>query len=187
MKAFFFGTGLMLCAVILFVGGKWWVGTRTLEAVDMPISLSRGTIATGDFLINVHAYYLIEVWFPTGTEEDCYEDILRTRQITSIGGIGVRQFGRVGDKTAESVTAGPVLGGFDSKPNHYHLEVEVLSDTGCFNSRNPQLLIEATAPDVAKWAKRSEYVSLSSKLLGFFGTVLLIAGFLGRRSGQRGR
>jgi hypothetical protein len=140
----------------------------------MPISLSRGAIATGDFLINAHANYQIEVYFPTGTADDCYEDILRTRRITSIGGIGVQQFRRFGEKTDESVTAGAVLGSFDSKPNHYHLEIEVLSDTGCFNSRNPRLLIEATAPDVAKWAKRSEYISLSSILLGFFGTVLLI-------------
>ena len=183
MKALFFGTGLILCAAILFVGGKWWVRTRTLEGLDMPISLSRGTIATGDFLINVHAYYQIEVYFPTGTADDCYEDILRTRRITSIGGISVQWFKRFGEKTDESMTAGPVLGGFDSKPNHYHLEIEVLSDTGCFNSRNPQLLVEAAAPDVAKWAKRSEYVSVASIVLGFVGTVFLIAGFLGRRSG----
>jgi hypothetical protein len=59
----------------------------------------------------------------------------------------------------------------------------VLSDTGCFDSRNPQLLIEATAPDVARLAKRSESVSVASILLGFVGTAFLIAGFQGKRSG----
>jgi hypothetical protein len=120
---------------------------------------------------------------PTGTAADCGEDILRTRRITSIDGIGVQQFKSFGEKTDESVTTGPMLGDFDSKPDHYHLEIEVLSDTGCFDSRNPQLLIEAAAPDIAKWAKRSDYISVASILLGFVGTVFLIAGFLGRRSG----
>jgi hypothetical protein len=186
MKALFFGTGLILCAAILFVGGKWWVRTRTLEALDIPISLSRGTIATGDFLINLRAYFQIEVYLPSGTTDACYEDILRTRRITSIGGIGVRQFKRFGEKRDESVTAGPVLGGFDGKPNHYHLEIEVLSDTACFDSRNPRLLIEVTAPDVDTWAKRSEYVSIASILLGFVGTVFIISGFLGRGSDRKG-
>ncbi len=54
------GIVVFLAAIIMFFGAKHCVETRTLRALDMPLSLSQGTISAATVCINVHA---------TGTDE----------------------------------------------------------------------------------------------------------------------
>jgi hypothetical protein len=148
--------------------------------VDSPISLSRGTIAKVDFATNVHAYYIIQIYFPVGAPPDCNEENLRSRRIYSIGKLPVYQVGD-GRKTSDAeVTSGPVLGAFESRPGRYSLTIEILSDTACFDECTPHVLIQAAASDVTKWKARDHLIIDFSAILGSLGGLSLIVGFLGK-------
>ncbi len=182
------GIGAILVTALLFFGGKFWVETRTFVLVDMPVSLSRGYIETGDFNINVHAFYSIGVSFPEGSTPNCNEGTLRTRRLSSLGKLAVYHVDGDSGGPSGDVTDGPFLGGFESKPGHYNINIEVLSDSGCLNARHPRLYVLASASDFGKWNERYEYICWISFLSGVLGAILLIIAIkedLRRRSEEK--
>lgn len=54
------GCVVLLAAIVGFIGTTYWIQSRTLRAVDMPVSLVRGTINT-DFDLNIHGFYSIDI------------------------------------------------------------------------------------------------------------------------------
>jgi hypothetical protein len=171
------GIGVFLAAIILFLGTKHWVETRTLRAVDMPVSLSHGTISTGAFNVNVQAFYSILIGREEGGNLNCDGVGLRTRRISSLGGLVVYHLPDERGEVAENITFGSFLGGFEGKPGRYNLEIEVLSDTGCMNALKPRLYIIASDGDFAKWSSRYENAFWISFISGSIGLALLIIGF----------
>lgn len=134
-----------ICAIVLgilaFVPEDHWVNTRTLTPVNMPVSLAPGHIRTGEFQINLEAYFSVEVRFPYDSGPECrYADDLRTRHLRSVGPQAVQLLGN-----GDAVTEGPDLGAFAGKPGRYALDVEVLSATQNLDRCKPRLLIEATS------------------------------------------
>jgi hypothetical protein len=164
-----------VAAVILFFAGKYWVETRTLRAVNMPISLARGTIRTGTFIINVHAFYSINIVRSEPGNLDCNGLALTTRRLSSLGGLTVYHQPEEQTKQAQNLTFGDFLGGFEGRPGRYDLEINVMSDTACLNPLRPRLNIVASNRDFYQLNQRYENSCLASFLLGLPGFILVIA------------
>jgi hypothetical protein len=170
------GLALLVVAAVVFCGGKRWVETRTLRAVNIPISLARGTISTGRFVINARAFYSIDIVRSEPGNLECNGVALTTRRISSLDGLNVNRPPEEQREAPKDVTLGSFLGSFDGKPGRYDLEVEVLSDTGCLNPLRPRLRIVASDNDFYRWKQHYESLCSIAFLVGLFGVVLIIAG-----------
>lgn len=78
-----------------------------------------------------------------------------------------------------STTVGPFLGGFESVPGRYSLEIEVSSDASCLNARNPQLEVIASSNDFDKWNGRYEALFWVSSILVLVGTLIFSVAMFG--------
>jgi hypothetical protein len=137
--------------ILVFGPVYYWVNTRTLIPLDVPVSLAPGHIRTGDFKINVEAYFSVQIRFFCGSASECrYASNLRTRQLTSIDAPPISAPG-VPAGTNGGVTQGTYLGSFTGKPGQYNLDIEVLSATQEFDHCQPRLLIEASPYDFSHW------------------------------------
>lgn len=168
------GIGLLVVAVILFFAGKYWVETRTLRAVNMPISLARGTIRTGTFIINVHAFYSINIVRTEPGNLNCNGLALTTRRLSSLDGLTVYHQPAEQTERAQNLTFGDFLGGFEGRPGRYDLEINVTSDTACLNPLRPRLNIIASNRDFYKLKQRYENSCLASFSLSLLGFILVI-------------
>ncbi|SRR6266404_3885005 len=173
------GCVVFLAAITGFLGTKCWVESRTLRAVDMPVSLARGIVSTGTFNVNVHGFYSIVIGGEEqGSNPHCNVG-LETRRISSIGGLPVYRYQWLDDEsrpTGRNTIAGFFLGGFEGKPGNYDLEIEVVSDTGCLDASKPRLYIIASNDDFARWNNRYENAFWISFVSGSLGLALLIIG-----------
>src|SRR5258706_11062004 len=145
------GCVVLFAAISGFLGARYWVNSRTLRAVDMPVSLARGPISTGTFNLNTHGYYSIGIGEEHGGNRSCNVR-LETRRISSIGGLPVYRYQWLEDEsrsTGRNTITGYFLGGFEGRPGDYPLEVEVMSDTGCLDGGKPHLYIIASSKDFA--------------------------------------
>jgi|HubBroStandDraft_6_1064221.scaffolds.fasta_scaffold01624_4 biopolymer transport protein ExbD len=142
---------LALCVgIVVFVSVYYWVNTRTLVPLDIPVTLAPGHIRTGDFKINVEAYLSVQIRFPNCSADTNEHEHLRTRRLTSVGGQAVSAPGSMGATNGE-ITEGPYLGTFLSKPGHYNLDIEVLSPTRFLDFCAPRLQVEASYHDFNEW------------------------------------
>jgi biopolymer transport protein ExbD len=145
----------------------------------MPVSLARGTIDL-DFDLNVHAFYSIDIGRPQRGNLICRDGAgLRTRRISSVGELPVYRYQWVEDESRAlggDVIAGEFLGGFEGRCGHYHLRIEVLSDTACLDADNPRLYIFASNEDFFRWNKYYESACWILFVLGAIGFGLLIVG-----------
>ena len=140
----------------------------------MPVSLSSGHLTTGEFKINIRAFYSILVVFPGGSEPNCSEySVLRTAAISSIGGRIVTHLKDDHDVHDLSTTVGPFFGGFESEPELYSLDVKVSSDASCLNTRSPHLEVIASSDDFAKWRQRYEASFWMSLILVLVGILIV--------------
>ncbi len=172
------GCVVLFAAISGFLGARYWVNSRTLRAVDMPVSLARGTISTGTFNLNTHGYYSIGIGEEHGGNRSCNVR-LETRRISSIGGLPVYRYQWLEDEsrsTGRNTITGYFLGGFEGKPGDYHLEVEVMSDTGCLDGGKPHLYIIASSNDFAILNNCYENVLWISFVSSSLGLTLLIIG-----------
>jgi hypothetical protein len=159
---------------MLFTWTRYWVQTRTLFPVDMPVSLSSGRLTTGEFKINTHAFYSILVVFPGGSKPNCSEySVLRTAAISSIRGRIVTHLKDDHDVHDPSTTVGPFFGGFESEPGLYRLDAKISSDAGCLYTRSPLLEVIASSDDFAKWRQRYEASFWMSLILILVGILIV--------------
>jgi biopolymer transport protein ExbD len=136
---------LALCAGFLIYGPVYyWVNSRTLVPLDIPVTLAPGHIRSGDFKINVDAYFSIEVAFPfPWSSPEChYPEGLKTRQLSTIGGQPISVSGAPPNATGLAIE-GPYLGEFHGVPGVYNLDLEVLSDTKSVDHCQPSLRVTA--------------------------------------------
>jgi len=147
----------------------------------MPVSLARGTINL-DFDLNIHAFYSIDLGPSQGGNLVCGNGAgLRTRRISSIGELPVYRYQWVEDNSRSTglgndVIVGEFLGGFEGRRGHYHLRIEVLSNTACLDAYSPQLYIIASHEDFNRWIQIDRNASWAWSLLAVFGVILIIAG-----------
>jgi|SRR5215469_1065433 len=175
------GCLVLFSAIAGFLVTRFWVESRTLRAVDMPVSLARGTINL-DFDLNIHAFYSIDLGPSQGGNLVCGNGAgLRTRRISSIGELPVYRYQWVEDNSRSTglgndVIVGEFLGGFEGRRGHYHLRIEVLSNTACLDAYSPQLYIIASHEDFNRWIQIDRNASWAWSLLAVFGVILIIAG-----------
>jgi biopolymer transport protein ExbD len=176
------GCFLLLAAITGFLGTKYWVESRTLRAVDMPVSLAHGTVTTGTFNINARGFYSILIGEEQAGSPHCNVG-LETRRISSIGGLPVYRYQWLDDQSRSAgreTIAGDFLGGFEGDPGNYHLEIEVVSDTGCRDAGKPRPFITASYDDFARWNSRYKNAFSISFVSGSLGLALLIIGIAER-------
>src|SRR6266850_657427 len=107
---------LALCVgIVVFGFVHYWVNTRTWMPRDIPVTLAPGPIQTGDFQLNVEAYFSVQITFPYNSGSGCGEvSALRTRRRTSIAGQLISAPDR-GAATGGGITRGTYLGSFRGK------------------------------------------------------------------------
>lgn len=167
---------VLVAAVVGFLGMTYWIGSRTLRAVDMPVSLARGTINL-DFDLNIHAFYSINIGPSAGGNLVCGNGAsLHTRRISSVGEFPVYRYQWVEDNSrslglGQDVIEGGFLGGFEGRRGHYNLPIEILSDTACLDALNPRLYILASNEDFGRWHnyyyESACWISFACGSLGF--------------------
>src|ERR1700722_10376498 len=168
------GCAVWLATTIGYFAARGWIETRTLRALDMPVSLSRQTISAA-FDLNIHGYYSILFGLYRGGDLKCNGVGLETRRISSFGGLSVYHYQwQITSPTQETI-GGAFAGGFEGKPGHYNLKIEILSDTGCLDSSNPRLYVIASNDDFNRWTARYEYLWWISLLGAISGLVLVVA------------
>ena len=168
------GIGAILAAIVLSSAAWYWVDTRTYVALDDPLSFSLGYIKTEDFQINLNALYSILV-VTNGNSINCPDNsVLHSRRLSSVGGQAVGRLSEYVAPPGQTITIGPFLGAFESKPGHYHLDFELLSDASCLNALHPRLLIEASPWDYWDISERYGIALLISLFSGAIGVVLVI-------------
>jgi hypothetical protein len=138
-------------AIVLIVSGivlpkiyANWLSTRSLNPIDMPVSLTRGTITTRDFYLNFTGEYGVSLSgddsflyvYPYKT--DCMQrgsEPVKTHLRVFRNG---QQIGETDGSRYSSIAS------FDAdKKGVYRVEVDVLSDAGCLNQGHPGLYIYA--------------------------------------------
>jgi biopolymer transport protein ExbD len=168
------GLGLLLAGLASIVGVHLWHATRTFIPLDIPVSLSRGSIQTGEFLINLEALYSVTIEFEPSAgagqidceQRDTFGDPLQTRWTVKRNGVPNPQLGAAN-------THGCYLGGFGAESGRYELNVEVLSDSSSLNALKPRLHIEAYWRDYEDAEEVVEYLSLFGAVLALVGGSLL--------------
>ena len=179
------GCLVLLFAITGFLGTRFWVESRTLRAVDMPVSLARGIINLS-FDLNIHAFYSIGIGPSQGGNLVCGNGAgLRTRRISSVGELPVYRYQWVEDNSPSlglgaDVIAGEFLGGFEGRRGHYLLRIEVLSDTACLDAENPRLYVLASNQDFLRWNRYYLNALWISFVSGSIGLGILIVGILER-------
>jgi hypothetical protein len=145
----------ILAGVVLYAGSQYWLATRKLVPLDIPVSLSRGHIRTPEFSINLDAVCVIaiEVEGPSGDSLQCLmwgcdeaTSILMAQwALSSDGQVEVtgKRDGGDGGPSGKWNPVGRYLGAFRSDGGRHRLDVEVLSDAGTVNAGNPRLRVEA--------------------------------------------
>jgi hypothetical protein len=168
------GLGLLLAGLGLIAGIHLWHTTRAFVPLDIPVSLSRGSIQTGEFLINLEALYSVTIEFEPSAgagqidceQRDTFADPLQTRWTVKRNGVPNPRLGAAN-------THGRYLGGFGAESGRYELNIEVLSDSGSLNALKPHLHIEANWRDYEDAEEVVDYLSLFGAVLALVGGSLL--------------
>jgi len=161
---------LIFLGVVFYTGSYYWMTTRTFVPLEMPVSLSRGHIRTGNFYINLKERYEVDlaVDYPFYENPSCQlnapNSVLKTNLV-------VFRNGQVLNETNGSDYYS--LGSFFAeKRGSYNLDIEVLSDASCLNARHPQVMVETS------WYAYDSYTT-RYKIIHWFGLVLVAAGLIG--------
>jgi biopolymer transport protein ExbD len=149
------GIAILLAGVALYAGSRYWMATRKLIALDVPISLSRGHIRTEEFDINLDSGYYVEIEVektPSLGNLDClmwgcYETPAILRAQWTLSNAGQVELSGSSDATnggsGNLGTVGRKVGYFRCSGGRYRLDLDVLSDTSVLNTGNPRLKVEA--------------------------------------------
>ena len=155
------GLGLFIVGVALTVASQYWLATRTFVPLDIPVSLARGHIRSGEFKINLDATYWIDMHLDPNSAS-C-DSSLQTQWTARLNGKSIAQSDQSG---SNAPTVGYSLGMFSSISGRGQLNVDVLSDSACLNVANPHLRIEAVG-----WS----YEDASESVASWFCFGLLLA------------
>lgn len=156
---------LIFLGIGLPTGYRHWMNTRTFVALDLPVSLSRSRIKTPDFEINLEGWY--EIWINT-TDQVSGRDCRYSASDVSLETDYTVH--RDGHEVAHSDGEYQYLGHFFAdRKGRYGLDIRVLSDVTCLNSRQPRITV---------WTRADQYELLYDQLLTL--SVMLVLSGLGR-------
>lgn len=184
---------LMLAGTASAVSWWGWISTRSLQPLEMPISLSRGNIRTNEFVINVPSKYSVYV------EVDRKPDFDNLDCLVGFGGDRCKATPSVLDVSWKLTQSGETVaeGGAKSDPRTFEtrkaldrglgvftvteagrfvLDVEVLGDSSQLNAANPRLGVAEQGG--MYWEFRSQ----TGLVLGICAFAVLFGFFLWVRS-----
>ena len=177
--------GFVVVGVTLYADSQYWLATRILAPLDIPISLSRGHIRTPEFRTNLDAVYYVSIEIQTTSAIPNLECLMwgcdQTPAIFSV------KWTLTGDEQAEWRSNDYMSGSFHetgSAERHlgwlmlsggrHTLDIDVLSDTSVLNKGNPRLKVE-TYWDGRSGLSRYEPPAASVVLVVIGGIVLLLS------------
>jgi hypothetical protein len=202
----------VLGGVALYAGSQYWLATRNLVPLDIPISLSRGHITTPEFSINLDAVYYIDIGVPRtpsiGNLEclmwgcDKTPAILKVQwTLSSAGHVELSVSSDYMSGSTDSMgTVGRMVGGFRTDNGRHRLDIDVLSDLSMLNEGKPRLKVQAGGDAYRRLGALHNDLPILSGMLASIGVVLLwlstrerkvaqsidLSIFAGPGSGQRG-
>jgi hypothetical protein len=152
---------------------KAWFNTRTFQALDSPVSLSKHHFRAPDFNVNIKGWYQIfanlnyEASYDSGCGFVGTNSVLKTH--TVIHGPG--------KSTIESESADHFLGHFYAdKKGIYSVDIEVQSDASCLNVGDPRISIWTAADSYMLYYHDLEQVAAVLIAVGVGVLVFSLAG-----------
>ena len=140
---------------------RYWLAIHTDAALDIPVSLNRGHIRTGQFSIRDDEPHSVDVLFAVNGTASCDvvsgHEAIRTIWSASRNGKPIpKPSGKI------FPTSGCNLGFLTDGPGRYELDIEIVSDTASLDAMQPRLLIE-----LAYWRDYKDYGDAADDLLSF--------------------
>lgn len=133
---------LIALGVVVPLAYSYWLSTPIFEPLNVPISLKRGHVRTGDFYLNFPNWYWVYLKFDyafTYSHPECEIDgpnsVVKTHFALSRAGRAIEEFD--GEDYWHVVEAG--------RKGYYRLDVDVLSDASCADAAHPRLVM-STSP-----------------------------------------
>lgn len=161
--------GVALCA-----GSQYWLATRNLVPLDIPISLSRGHIRSPEFNINLDSRYHLEIeveWQASMGDIDCllwgcYERSGILKMQWTLSGAGQVESSGSGDDMRRGDS-------FSLSGGRHRLDLDVLSDASILNSAHPRLKVQADGDAYRRLGDLYDELPVVSAMLISIGVVLL--------------
>jgi hypothetical protein len=174
---------MILGALAAYTGFARWAATRKLVPLDIPISLSRGHVATEPFSVNLKSTYQVQVQIDPDHglfDLDCHEgeqchkslSMLKAHWVLSSAGQMVAS-GDIETHYGDMAALVWPLGFFGSLGREYRIDLDVLSDTGSLNQANPRFIVEIGEDGYAWFSELSGVAPLFSEITGIVGLALL--------------
>ena len=162
----------ILGGVVLYAGSQYWLATRKLVPLDIPISLSRGHIRTPEFSINMDSGYNIAIEVDRIPPAPA---VLRAQWALSSS--GQLELTGSSDDQHESWGWGDSgtrdLGGFWALGGWHRLDIDVLTDASILNRGNPRLRVLADGEAYRRLGDIYDELPIVSGMLISIGVVLL--------------
>jgi hypothetical protein len=163
------GVFLMAAGIVGYPAIRHWMATRIFVPVDMPVSLKRGHIRTGPFLINLRATYSVWLdWDWTRPRAPNCDEPVETRWILSSGG-----------RVVPGSNAG-LYPEFRLGSGIYDLDLEVLKDASCLDSAFPTLQMRTDASVYEDYLPALSWLSLICAGVGASLLLMSARGRLGK-------
>jgi biopolymer transport protein ExbD len=155
------GIALVAGGLGLSAYSRYWLADHTNASLDIPVSLARGHIRTGEFSVNDDEPHSIAFLFGVNGFASCDivsgHEAIRTIWSTSRNGNPIpKPSGKI------FPTSRCNLGVLTDGPGRYELDIEVVSDTASFDTMQPRLHIE-----LAYWRDYNDYGEAADYLFGF--------------------
>jgi biopolymer transport protein ExbD len=156
------GVAALIVGLAGSIGSVYWLKSRNWVPVDIPISLSRGHIRSGNFVVNVPGTYVASIVLDQGFSSSCleYRDLHETWTVSG------------NTRTVERPYYGLLEYEFESDGGVLSLDLDITSDSSCLNDRNPRLRVEASADTYESHSFVSFFLWLFMLCAGI-GTVLV--------------
>jgi len=190
------GLALVLAGFALYLGARYWMATRTLIALDMPISLAKGHVRSEEFNINLASDYYVQIEVEKNGDIEklecmmwgCYDTpaILKARWVLS-GSNGPEVSGEADTINGGSGgfgVVGRVIGHFGTSGGRGKLNVEILSDARVLDAGKPRLKIEAAGTGYNYISTMYERSLITTGVLILVGSSLLFLAHGTRRAEQ---
>lgn len=170
------GICLILGGIVLFGSAVRWLAPHPHVALDLPVSLSPGHVATGNFSVNPGTLYYIDIELDRRTQVRAHCDphsVLSTQWVLSSD--GKEEHG-----SSPWENTGLTIADLYSEQTRYAFDVEVLPGASCLNASSPRLKVQ-THPDPSDLYVALTWFSIVPVGLGL---ALLVRPYIARRLGE---
>jgi hypothetical protein len=165
---------LLVLGLAIYFPSYFWIKSRSLVPLDVPMSLAPGHIETGEFQINLEGNFFVYADTRNLGDWNCrYLDRVRSHSFVLSSGRKSPLTGASKDDRGDAVV-GSYLGYFHATPGRYSLSVEILSPTSDFNYCNPHLEVDISTAEYYEWEALQSNLRASAAICEFVGIAMLL-------------